>query len=102
MKVLIKLSQHGGARQRNWGGAVELRMETRGRAAYGAGGSGLARNDAGLARRARLDREYAQSATRDSRDELAAGRAYRGLGSRGRRAMPLAVSREIYRRVMPS
>ena len=62
-------------------------MDTRGRAAYGAGGSGLTRNDAGLARRTWLDREYAQSATRDSKNELAAGRAHRGLGSWGRRAI---------------
>ena len=85
--IAKSVSQHGGARQRNWGGAVELRMETRGRAACGAGGSGLARNDAGLARRPWLDREYAQSATPDSKNELAAGRAHRGKGSWGRRAI---------------
>ena len=85
--ITKSIPRHSGARQRNWGIAAKRRMDTRGRAAYGAGGSGLTRNDADLARRTWLDREYAQSATRDSKNELAAGRAHRGLGSWGRRAI---------------
>jgi hypothetical protein len=63
--IAKSLPRHGGTRQRNWGIAVELRMESRGRAAYGVGRPGLTRNDAGLARRTWLDGEYGRSATRD-------------------------------------
>jgi hypothetical protein len=56
--IAKSVPQHGGARQRDWGIAVELPMGPRGRAAHAAGGSGLTRNDAALARRTWLDREY--------------------------------------------
>ena len=66
-------------------------MESRGWTACYAGDPCLSRNDADLARRTWLDREYAQSATRDSKNELAASDRCSLTARSGHRALATAL-----------